>query len=152
MGGYGSGERSSSKSVTSSYNWLDIRRWYRAGQMVEGSCFFWEAWHIEVVSSMRRDIPNVVRLYPRQEEPRQSELFRILVEWTPCTYGGNRPWFICPARGCYWRVAILYSADTIACRHCHDLTYASQQASGKDRALHRAQAMVQQQPGCRRGV
>ena len=24
----------------------------------------------------------------------------LLVEWTDCHYGGSRPWFVCPRKGC----------------------------------------------------
>lgn len=43
---------------------------------------------------------------------------------TPCNYGGERYWFLCPL--CYRRVGVLYKkGDYFRCRHCHDLTYAS---------------------------
>jgi len=48
--------------------------------------------------------------------------------WTPCNFGGARPWFICPGVGCGRRVAILYRLEPgqLLCRHCCDLTYESQ--------------------------
>ena len=50
---------------------------------------------------------------------------RISTERTRCTFGGSRPWFICPVRG--ERVAVLYyRARRFACRHCQRLAYASQ--------------------------
>jgi len=47
---------------------------------------------------------------------------------TPCYFGGERFWFICP--DCHRRVAILYRprySSFFLCRHCHDLTYQSTQ-------------------------
>jgi hypothetical protein len=35
---------------------------------------------------------------------------------TPCNLGGSRAWFICPAVGCWRRVAILYGGGIFACR------------------------------------
>src|SRR3989442_16018290 len=59
------------------------------------------------------------------------------LEWTPCYYGGDRPWFRCPA--CDRRVAILYGADTgWWCRHCMQLPYASQQATREERLQRKA--------------
>jgi Transposase DDE domain len=34
-----------------------------------------------------------------------------VLEWTPCNYGGARPWFLCPMDGCRRRVAVLYAGD-----------------------------------------
>ena len=47
----------------------------------------------------------------------------ISITWTECNLGGYRPWFICPARGCYKRAAILYLSNIFACRHCQNLAY-----------------------------
>jgi hypothetical protein len=47
---------------------------------------------------------------------------------TPCYFGGERFWFICP--DCHRRVSILYRprySSFFLCRHCHDLTYQSTQ-------------------------
>lgn len=47
---------------------------------------------------------------------------------TACNFGGTRPWFICPK--CKSRVEKLYLAKSLLqCRHCHNLTYMSCQAS-----------------------
>lgn len=48
----------------------------------------------------------------------------ISLESTPCYFGGSRHWFSCPL--CHQRIASLYLVQkTFACRHCHNLTYAS---------------------------
>jgi len=45
---------------------------------------------------------------------------------TPCHYGGERLWMLCPR--CNRRVGILYGAGaSFLCRHCHSLPYTSQQ-------------------------
>jgi hypothetical protein len=69
---------------------------------------------------------------------------RIAIAWTPCRFGGERPWFICSvyANGdyCGRQVAKLYDAGRLfACRHCYRLAYASQQESARLRGLWKAQ-------------
>lgn len=50
---------------------------------------------------------------------------RVYFVRTACNYGGERLWFLCPH--CGKRVGVLYGADTrFLCRHCYDLSYASQ--------------------------
>jgi len=62
----------------------------------------------------------------------------VNLDWTNCKFGGRRPWFLCPATGCGKRVAILYDGVIFACRHCHQLAYASQRETGYDRMARRA--------------
>jgi hypothetical protein len=68
----------------------------------------------------------------------KSESIRdeIFFAWTSCNYGGKRQWFLCPK--CNRRVAILYGGIYFHCRHCHSLTYASQQESRSDRLRRRS--------------
>jgi hypothetical protein len=69
---------------------------------------------------------------------------RIPIRWTPCRFGGERPWFICDVSSngvyCGRRVAKLYSGGRLfACRHCYRLGYAVQRGGPLDRAhLHLA--------------
>jgi hypothetical protein len=65
---------------------------------------------------------------------------RIAVAWTPCRFGGERPWFVCSVRSngvyCGRRVTKLYRAGRLfACRNCYRLAYASQQESLLHRGL-----------------
>ena len=139
MGGFGSGRRWDSKATTSDYRQLDIRRWQRSGILVVGRSFAWQPWEVDVVTSMKRDEPNLVRLY-RCGQGRRSEPYRVCIEWTPCNYGGSRAWFVCP-RSCGRRVAILYGDGSLACRHCNQLAYQSQHESPRYRGLHRTRAI-----------
>jgi hypothetical protein len=53
---------------------------------------------------------------------------KIPLTKTPCYFGGERFWFICP--DCHRRAGILYRpgySSFFLCRHCHDLTYQSTQ-------------------------
>ena len=56
---------------------------------------------------------------------------------TPCNYGGERLWFLCPA--CSKRVAVLAShGKRFVCRHCHKLPYGSQQDGYMERMQRKA--------------
>ncbi len=59
---------------------------------------------------------------------------------TPCRFGGDRPWFTCPA--CERHVAALYHlallADDFRCRHCLGLAYASTREDATRRLLRKA--------------
>ena len=68
----------------------------------------------------------------------KDERYPVRLSWSPCTYGGQRAWFLCPAAGCGRRVAVLYGGDIFACRHCYRLAYPSQRETADDRALRRA--------------
>ena len=51
-------------------------------------------------------------------------LQRVELTETPCYYGGQRMWFLCPA--CRLRVGTLYCkplSDEFYCRHCNKLMY-----------------------------
>jgi hypothetical protein len=69
---------------------------------------------------------------------------RVPVVWTPCHFGGGRPWFRCTAaadgRYCGRRVAKLYfgGSAVFACRQCFGLAYASQRESLPHRGIARA--------------
>jgi hypothetical protein len=58
----------------------------------------------------------------------------VAVEWTPCPYGGRRPWWLCP--GCGRRCGVLHGVgDRFRCRPCHGLAYRSQVEKPMDRAF-----------------
>ena len=60
----------------------------------------------------------------------------ITLDWTPCHYGGQRPWFRWPR--CQRRVAVLCSYDRLfLCRHCYRLPYASQCETALDRGYRK---------------
>jgi hypothetical protein len=77
---------------------------------------------------------------------------RIPVVWSPCRFGGERPWFLCSVTSggvyCGRRVTKLYGAGRLfACRHCYRLAYASQQESVHLRGLCKAQKIRMQLGG-----
>jgi hypothetical protein len=69
---------------------------------------------------------------------------RVAIAWTPCRFGGERPWFVCSvtANGVYCGRSVinLYGAGPLfACRHCYRLAYPSQQEPARRRGLGKSQ-------------
>lgn len=145
MGGLGSGSRwrYGAKSTTDDYRTLDVRRWAREGMLRPG---YQGGWHWtrdgETVASiqMRAEQGRVILTYRHRHAGKdwQDEHYPVRLAWTPCPFGGQRPWFRCPALGCGRRVAILYCGGIFACRHCHQLAYASAREDVGGRATRRA--------------
>jgi hypothetical protein len=78
------------------------------------------------------------RTGPRDEWEDVQE--SVLLSWTACNFGGERPWFICAGAECDQRVAILYGPRPyFLCRHCYDLSYHSQREDKMHWAFRRAQ-------------
>lgn len=139
MSGYGSG-----KETTSEYLRLDIRTLQRKGYLVPGrsTSLLWTRNGERVGAiDIRAELDRVVLSYNhhRNEGAWQHEEYPVFFDWTPCNYGGQRPWFVCPARGCRCRVGMLYGGGIFACRHCYQLAYESQRETASDRALTRMQ-------------
>ncbi len=134
------------KNTTSQHRTLDVRWLHREGFLNTGrsSTVTWSR-RGEVVSSIRvcGQAGSVWLEY--QHQPHNGEWnnqsYTVSIDWTRCNYGGMRPWFLCPARGCGRRVAVLYSGRIFACRHCYRLAYESQHEPPYGRALRKAQAI-----------
>ncbi len=145
MGGIGSGRHWhwDAKSTTTDYRRLDVRRWARDGLLKANAAFGWQ-WSREgdVVGSIRVAVEcEAVRLIYRSRDHGadwQDWNYRVWLDRTPCNLGGERVWFLCPARGCRRRVALLYGGEIFACRHCHNLAYPSQREHGFQRMQRRA--------------
>jgi hypothetical protein len=156
MGGWGSGGWQSGKNTTNSMRALDVRRLARDRLLTAGRWFMWR-WSIdgeEVASIQIRVGADRVTLNYRARshgEEWQPLEYPVYLEWTPCHLGGRRAWFRCPARGCGRRVAVLYGGTIFACRHCHQLAYASQRETPDDRAMRRA-GKIRQRLGWEPGI
>jgi hypothetical protein len=149
MGGLGSGNyyRFGKKDRAEACRSLDVRRWQREGLLVPGQSFRW-AWYRdgrEVSSIGVTVLRGAVELsyFVGSENRKEDMHYTVPFSWTPCNFGGKRRWFVCPGvvygRYCGRRVAKLYLKQRyFLCRHCHSLTYGSQQESHRDRALRRA--------------
>lgn len=157
MGGIGSGRRNQSgKDTTEDSRPLDIRRLHRANLLTPGRRFGWQ-WTIgdKTVAeiSVRIEVQRVVLVYRyrrRGDEDWQNIEQPICLDETPCTYGGTRPWWLCPC--CGRRVAVLYGPGKVyACRHCCKLAYACQREAADDRAARRANT-IRRRLGWRVGI
>ncbi len=144
MGGSGSGRRwhYGAKSLTDEYKSLDVRRWQRENLLEPGRMFStqWSRNGVSFSSISVQTQPDSVTLmysYRSQGGDSKWEQYPVRIEWTRCTYGGRRAWFLCPGLGCGRRVAILYGGRVFACRHCYKLAYRSQREEFDDRAARR---------------
>ena len=153
MGAFASGRRRSSWKVTTSDCYrLDVRWLQRKGLLWPGG-YFPLAWsrNGEPTGSikLRSETDRVILRYRhrRFDEPWKQQEYPVMLEWTPCNYGGTRVWFRCPISGCGRRVAVLYGNGIYACRQCHRLAYESQREQPYSRALSRAQAVVEKLGG-----
>jgi len=151
MGGSGSGNwyRYGTKGTADSLKTLDVNWLHRMGYLRPG--------HFFSVSWTRGDEPSgsiggwaeqdrVILEYRSRSHGGDWEDVKEPVEltWTPCHYGGRRPWFICPGvvagRYCGRRVGKLYAGGKyFLCRHCYDLTYQTRKENRSGRLMLKAQ-------------
>lgn len=158
MGGYGSTRWNwtPTRDTTDGLLWLDVRKLAREGWLQPGraSTQTWTrrgqpAGTINLIAGR-----DAVTLDYRVKGPQDADWRpirdRIPLAWTPCTYGGERAWFVCP--GCQRRRAILYSAaGRFRCRRCHDRAYGSTREDDLDRLYRRRDAIMDKLGGTREG-
>ena len=142
MGGWGSGRHWGSKEVTTDYRSWDIRSLQRGGWLRPGGTVVsrWLRRGEEIAAiTAWPESDRIVVSYRHQYtgKPWESLKYPIFLDWTPCHYGGSRPWFLCPGQGCGRRVRVLYFGRLFLCRHCRQLAYESQREAPHDRALGR---------------
>jgi hypothetical protein len=144
--------RIATKNSTGYYRSIDIREFKRKGWLQAPG---WRTltWRLngEVTATIGIwALPDQIRVRytcrPWSGEPKQYE-YPVFFDFTKCNYGGERRWFICPARGCSRRVAVLYMSSIFACRHCLDLAYESQRESPWQRAFSKARR-IREKVGC----
>ena len=109
MGGEGSGNRYrfNKKTTVEECRSLDVRRLHREGLLEPGYRFSW-SWARAgrritsiggvVIGSSSRPERVVLLFRHRSALNAEWEDVREPVElaWTPCNFGGERPWFLCP--------------------------------------------------------
>lgn len=144
MGGFGSGRQwQGGKNTTSDMRGLDVRQLQRRDCLTPGRSYGWH-WTRYGAEAARIDIRaesgRVVLSYRTRSDGDEWQRveYPVMLTWTDCNLGGRRAWFLCPARGCGRRVAILYGGAVFACRHCHRLVYDCQRETNDDRAARRA--------------
>lgn len=142
MGGYGSGRKYDRKSTTESQHRIDIRWLKKQGYLRPGTTgtLSWTQGDKQTGSiNYRMEEDRMILIYryrPRNGDWESVEQV-ILFDYTTCNYGGHRAWFLCPQ--CSKRVELLYNAGNyFFCRHCYNLTYASQQETEDGRYLRKA--------------
>jgi hypothetical protein len=147
LGGWGSGRRWASKETTGDYLQLDVRKLQRCGVLERRYTFSWKwsRYDGEPIGTISI-LPEADRLILSYRDRRPGgewtdQNYSVLLDRTPCQYGGERVWIRCPAKGCGRRVAILYGGSIFACRNCYRLAYPSQRQSVGDRADARAWAI-----------
>lgn len=123
---------------------IDIRRWRRSGHLEPGNRFL-SQWYDgdKPYAGMRVHVESyrLLWLSYRFERRGRAEdmLYPILIDWTVCHLGGERPWFMCPNPECQRRCAILYQGQIFQCRRCMQLRYPSQREPSYDRLARRAE-------------
>ena len=149
MGGYGSGQRWGSyrKDLTTDHKRLDVLWMKREGLLRPGSqgSLSWSqnggsiGWIQYVCEAHALGLIYKVR-NNGYDEDWQSIDMTVPLAFTPCRYGGTRPYFICPNQKCTRRVQHLYARNPyFLCRHCLDLAYPVQREKDYDRAARRAE-------------
>ena len=142
MGGLGSSNRYrfDKKTTTDECNALDVRKPHGQGTLRPGAHFSssWSRCGRETGSISGFAYRDWLILSYRYRSGLGGEWEdvkeQVSLEWTPCNFGGERPWFICPGVACGRRVAILYKLRKhLLCRYCYDLRYESQREDNKDR-------------------
>ena len=142
MGSSSSGNHGG-KRTTSEMRSLDVRKLQRDGLLTpeRSVSLTWSRnGKPEATIDMQVDSDRVSLDYRQRDRGGewQAMNYPVRLAWTPCTYGGQRAWWLCPAVGCGRRVAVLYGGSVFACRHCQRLAYKSQRETPNDRAYRRA--------------
>jgi hypothetical protein len=72
-----------------------------------------------------------IQFVKRDDEGKVAGLF-VAYAYTPTMFGGRRKWFACPL--CRRPTRILYGVNSLRCRRCRGLKYASQSEASHWRA------------------
>ncbi len=133
--------RAGTKRSTDNMHSLDIRRIARDGLLTPGRSFNWQ-WsrrgNVLASIGVEVDTTNSVTLNYRSKQGGewQDKRYQVLIERTPCNYGGSRPWWHCPC--CGRRVAVLWGDSIYACRHCQQINYESTRTTESSKPFERA--------------
>ena len=144
MGGPGSGSwyRWDKRTTAEEVNRIDIRYMRQQGFLRPGygGNLSWSCGDRKTGSVMYRvETDSLVLIYRARVQGGEWESIEehVRLSRTPCNYGGERLWFLCPA--CSKRVAVLAShGKRFVCRHCHKRPYGSQQEGYMDRMQRKA--------------
>lgn len=142
MGGYGSSRwnTTSTRRVVEHCSCLDINRLRRQGLFNPGFHYniYWKSRQGKIESSIGLFVRTKDLVELSYTTNGKSVKYTVPVEWTPCNYGGERPYFLCPGRDCGRRVSKLYiSGRYFLCRDCQNLSYKSQREQHADRLIRK---------------
>ena len=135
-GGYRSGAgRPASRPQTSWSVRLDVRKLARDGLLTPDRQTTWR-WSNGLVATLAAHTHHLALSYRYTftEGPRDVQS-NVVLEKTPCQFGGTRTWFACPR--CHRRVAILYLWGWPSCRTCTRMAYPSQSEDAIGRSWRR---------------
>lgn len=116
---------------------LDVRQLHQKRLLSPGTSFSWH-WttnHGERAGSIgvsvgHQQVTLNYQWTPDGGDPRPITC-PLWIDRTPCNYGGQRPWFLCPQ--CGRRCAVVYFGGRngrYACRNCLNLAYLSEAEDG----------------------
>src|SRR5262249_13875949 len=88
-----------------------------------------------IIGSTSIPAANGTRFVKRDDQGKLAGLF-VAYAYTPTMFGGHRKWFACP--GCRRPARILYGVNSLRCRQCRGLKYASQSEASHWRAQRKA--------------
>jgi hypothetical protein len=135
MGGYGSGFHSAAKGTTRERHTLPLASFKN---LPPGAAVSWTLTRggspIGAVQIGVTAQGLALTFTPPGGEPWQQT---ILITRVPVTFGGERPWLVCPH--CWQHTATLYLGRyRYACRTCNGLNYQSTRETHGDRAVRKA--------------
>jgi hypothetical protein len=142
MGGFGSGGwNATGRPTVEEVPRLDVMQLRKAGALEDGWRGGWQwIWtsgrRSNIAVTVEGELVHLdftVRIGQRAPEKIHQS---VQVTWSPCRFGGARPYWLCP--GCGRRCAVLHGLRHFACRRCNNLSYASQRERAVDRSQRRA--------------
>jgi hypothetical protein len=121
---------------------LDVRQLQRQGAFAHAAATVGLTWAsgAAVKVDTSPDAATLVYRYKDRQGGWRDVNQRVNITRTPCHYGGERPWFICPR--CSGRVAILYLWNVPLCRTCAKLVYPSQAEDAIGRSWRRSRKIA----------
>lgn len=129
---------------------FDIREYFRltGGHVLSRVLYRWKSprLNMPVASSVTLISPLLVEIkHTNGDLPNEV----LDVVYTPCRFGGRRPWIMCSRLGCCRRAAIVYDTPKgFRCRHCCGLDYQSHRERPWDRMLRKARTVRRKAGGC----
>lgn len=151
MGGYGSGRGYGYRTRTQEDSlWRFSMSSLRKHGVIQEECICSGVWQWLINGEKRSSIGYFVdtscespyiKVNHTNKRTGEERDYKIRLCHTTPNYGGKRWWFICPAQGCGKRVGVLFLASILACRHCYNMAYSSQNEAEHYRILNKAQAI-----------